>query len=184
MNYKSGPKPLNDFVQIGGPGGQIMGTISMIDGNQVAYFDAQGKMVSGKGRFQYKAKTPQGLYMDCEFEIQGQAANGGIYFSDMTIEYRFDGDGPDAKQYVYVHDVKTVGNSFAYAYVDKATNKVKSASTTFTNLDFASGHICLDLAEMGGSTANKRFQIDLNQPQHGQIKPFEAKPDKPSSKVK
>jgi hypothetical protein len=42
MAYHSGPEPLLDFAQIPGPGGTVIATISMIDGNQVAYFDENG----------------------------------------------------------------------------------------------------------------------------------------------
>jgi len=46
MNYHT-DKPLRDFAQIDGSHGEgILGTISMIDGKQTAYFDNNGRVVS------------------------------------------------------------------------------------------------------------------------------------------
>jgi hypothetical protein len=170
LNLHSGSKPLLDFAQIPGEGGKLAGTISMLDSNQVAYFDANGKMVSGKGRFEYKAKVPEGLYMDCEFEYDGQKAHGGIRIADLIVDYRFDGDGPKALQYVFVHSVKAAGDKFEFAYQDKTTMEVKSGPlTTFTNLDCSGGHISLTLAEIRGFGANKSFNINLFQPLQGKL---------------
>ena len=170
LNLHSGSKPLLDFAQIPGEGGKLAGTISMLDSNQVAYFDANGKMVSGKGRFEYKAKVPEGLYMDCEFEYDGQKAHGGIRIADLIVDYRFDGDGPKAPQYVFVHSVKAAGDKFEFAYQDKTTMEVTNGPlTTFTNLDCSGGHISLTLADLGGFGTNKTFKINLFQPLQGKL---------------
>lgn len=79
-------KPLKDFALITGSKGEIIGSISMIDGNQKAFFDANGRIVSGTGRFQYTAKLPTGLYVNFQFRVDGKVANGGIHISDMIVE--------------------------------------------------------------------------------------------------
>ena len=171
MNYHSGPEPLNDFAAISGSDGQTLGTISMIDGNQVAYFDESGQIISGKGRFQYKSKTPEGLYMDSVFKIDKDVrAHGGIRVADMTIEYRFDGTGPDAKQFVYVHTLKTAGNAFEYSTKDEKTGKITPHTTTFSNLALSNGSVSLTIAELPGWGTNVRCAFLLRQPLSGELK--------------
>ncbi len=169
MAYQSGPGPLLDFAQIPGPDGTVIATISMIDGNQVAYFDKNGRMVSGKGRFEYKARVPDGLYMGFAFEFNGQKASGGIYIADLIFEYCFDGNGPNALQYAFVHSLKPASDKFAFAYIDKTTQEVKTGSTKFTDLDCSNGHISLTLGELGDFGTNKRFRVNLPQPMQGKL---------------
>lgn len=171
MNCHSGPEPLNDFAAISGSDGQVLGTISMIDGNQVAYFDEHGQIISGKGRFQYKSKESDGLYMDSVFKIgKDVKAHGGIRVADMTIEYRFDGKGPDAKQFVYVHTLKTVGNVFEYSTKDEETGKITEHTTTFTDLVVSNGTVSLTISELPGWGTNIRCAFLLRQPLSGELK--------------
>jgi hypothetical protein len=169
MSYESGPKPLTDFAQIPGPNGVLAGTISMIDGNQVAYFDSSGRIVSGKGRFEYKAKTPAGLYMNSAFDYLGQPANGGVQVADLIITYRFNGAGPNALQYVHVEKIVLASDKFKFAYTVKGTKDIKEGSTTVTEHHLDQGYLYLTLSELGQFGAGKTFKISLVQPLQGSL---------------
>jgi hypothetical protein len=157
----------------------------MIDGDQVAYFDSQGRIVSGTKRFRYQAKAPasimqrSGLYMDFQFPVDGQIGHGGIQVADLTIEYRFDGTGPDAKQYVFVDEVKPIDGTFRYALPGKDSED----STTISQAFLTDGHVVMKIAALPGSPKDQWYTTELAQPLHGSLRVLDKPPTRTDSQI-
>ena len=176
-------KPLKDFALITGSKGEIIGSISMIDGNQKAFFDANGRIVSGTGRFQYTAKLPTGLYVNFQFRVDGKVANGGIHISDMIVEYRSNGVGSNARQYVFIDQLTLANSQFEYAVIEDSGGELTSGpttTTTVTETSLVDGRLRLKLSDLRGSKANQWFATELGQPLNGILQESDApQPSKP-----
>jgi hypothetical protein len=152
----------------------------MIDGNQKAIFDTHGRIVSGTGRLQYTAKSPSGLYVNFEFRIDGKVTNGGIHISDMIVEYRFNGVGPNALQYVFIHQLTLANNQFDYAVVGDGGGEPTTGSTLVKETSLVDGRLRFQLSDLRGSKANQWFATKLDQPLSGTLEVSDApEPPKP-----
>jgi hypothetical protein len=175
MTYQT-PKPLIDFANLTGPGAEVIGTVSMIDGNQKAIFDSSGQIASGTGRFEYSAKTPVGLYMNFDFQVDGKLASGGIQISDLIVEYRTSGQGADARQYCFIDQFKAIGNQFNYAVIEKEGTMPTTGTTVVREMSVVDGTLWLLLADLRGSRANQWFSIKLAKPLSGILQEEGAPP--------
>ncbi|MDD5513172.1 MAG: hypothetical protein PHD09_05345, partial [Candidatus Omnitrophica bacterium] len=168
MNYHSAGK-LNDFATItdGERTPSVLGRMSMIDGNQVVYFDPSGaSMISGTGKFLVSSTNPNGLYLDHVYETNGARTHGGIRYDDLTFEYKFKGEGDTARQYVFAHDVTQHGNNFEYSIHHPAVG-IMDGKTTYDKLsalktgEFAGSLHLKNVAEMAFIAPQLRAESDV-----------------------
>lgn len=92
----------------------------------------------------------------------------GIHVKKLAYEYR---------DFVFVRDLKLVGNKMECTYGPFGQKtKPSSVKTTFTDVDFSSGHIRMTVAAVPLSEPNRKYELTLTSPFQGEMVPLEQAP--------
>ncbi len=134
---------------------------------------AYGQPMTGTGRQTLEALTPEGQYVGFEYQVKEETVFCGIHVKRLVFEFRTVGKGPDAKQIIFVHELNPVNNKVEYAYKKDGSKTPLKGETTFSDLDYSSGHIYLTIANLPLSEPNKRFKALLNSPWEGTLQPVQ-----------
>jgi len=121
-------------------------------------FTSFAQIVGGTGTQYIQAVVPEGQLISFGYQAAGQTMVCGIHVKELAYEFR---------DFVFVHDLKLVGNKMECAYGPK--DKPVSVNTTFSDVDFSSGHIRMTIATVPLSEPNKKYELTLTSPFQGKM---------------
>lgn len=124
-------------------------------------FLSSAQVVGGTGTQYIQAVTPEGQFISFSYQAGGQTMVCGIHVEELAYEFR---------DFVFVRDLKLVGNKMGCAYGPK--DNPSSVDTTFSEVDFSSGHIRMTIAAVPLSQPNKKYELTLTSPFHGKMTLF------------
>lgn len=124
----------------------------------LATVSAFAQIVGGTGTQYMQAATPEGQLISFVYQTGGQAMVCGIHVKELAFEFR---------DFVFVRDLKLVSDKMECAYGPK--DKPASATTTFSGVDFSSGHIRMTIVDVPLSQPNKKYELTLTSPVQGKM---------------
>lgn len=139
QEIESGPEPMMDFAGIFDKDKNVVGTVSMIDGNQVVK-SLKGIIFEATGKLRYRATTEKGLYMNFSYDRDGTDANAGFNFEHLDLELIPGAEFGDPVKF-HVHDIKLLDNVFDYAYQPDGAEEVQGFKTTYEDFKICDGDL-------------------------------------------
>lgn len=128
-----------------------------------------GQACSVAGAQIIQSVAPEGQLITFTYEAKGQLVVCGIRVQELDSGQGLDNNG----LFTSVKDMKLASNNMecAFGEGDKHSNTV----TTFTSVDFSSGHILMTVAAAPFSEPNRRFRLTLTSMFHGTMVPVPTK---------
>jgi len=123
--------------------------------------EAPAQIVFSTGKQTIEAVTPEGQFIGFRYEVESKVLVCGIRVSRLVFEQKLDGTGPEAKLFLFVHDLELATNKLEYAYSEDGSDKTMSGQTEFKDVDFSSGHILLTAAKLPFSQPDSRYKLTL-----------------------
>ena len=130
---------------------------------------------SSTGGLSLRAVSPEGQLVSFVYQPKGQLVVCGIRVLDLMMGQGL--DESNGSLFTSVKGMKLASNSMECAVGSEAKDK---KATTFTGVDFSSGHILLTVAAAPFSEPNTRFQLTLTSPGKGTMVPVQAKSAAPA----